>query len=67
MNGQELWLVGRITLTGQWEVQGLYANEDDAAERCEDLTWFVMPLTVGEHVPTATTFNPRGYYPAARP
>lgn len=63
---RELWLAGKLGL-GQWEVQGLYSTESAAVDRCEDITWFVMPLRVDEHIPSKTVFNPRGYYPKARP
>lgn len=61
----EIWLVGRWT-DHEWEVQGVYTTEADAAARCEDGAWFIMPLTLDAHVPTVTTRNPRAYSPTDR-
>lgn len=67
VNGREMWLVGqhRTEPRKPWEVQGLFATEAEAVARCESYLWFVMPLRVGEQVPSETTTNPRTYFPKA--
>lgn len=49
-----VWIVGRDS-EWDWEIQGIYLTEGDAAARCEDASWFIGPVRIGQTVPTATT------------
>lgn len=63
----EVWIVGRdgAGLCTPWELQGVYSTESLAAARCEDASWFIMPLALDAHVPSETMHHPRESRPRA--
>ena len=57
------FLVGRWAESDgdQWEVQGVYDNQEDANEVCLNHHWFVMPIEKNKALPL--TSESVGYYP----
>lgn len=62
------WIVGRFIERNErgpiWEYQGFRYFEVDAVALCQDRTWFVAPVSVGDAPVTVATW-PGLYYPLA--
>ena len=54
-NGETCWLVGQTgTASGQWELSGLFATEEEAVAACRDRSYFVRAFVIGEQFPHET-------------
>ena len=75
----KLWLVGQVILSvwnhqknewqvgGQWDVQGIFDNEDAAVAICKTENYFIMPLMLNQELPHDKSETPEGSrYPLAK-
>lgn len=67
--GCVVWCAGRVIDrdTNDWQFQGVFATEQEAASVCRDETWFIGPAKVGAALPVEGFEWPDAYYPLLTP
>jgi len=61
----KVWIVGKTDETDylRWEFQGVFDDEQEAINVCEDETWFVGPAQMNERISSRRVDWPGAYYP----
>jgi len=58
-----LWICGKIVIDGQWEICGVFSEEQKAIDACKSYLFFIGPMTLDEELPDITQEWSGVYYP----
>jgi len=62
---ETVWIMGKYTAGKDWEVQGVFASEEDALANVKFRSEFIGPVPFGKRLPDDRVTWPGSYYPLA--